>query len=155
MSRRPPRRCAPWPCEWNGGPARPYGPPLLDVTFEVETKSETNSREEWRKIDRKGKARAATEAALTFPDQRLAQLVLSPPFCVRITRLSAGTMDRSNLPAALKTIEDTIAAALEVDDGDPAFGVTWAQEKRRGPAAVRVEVWGGAGAADPALRGGG
>lgn len=143
MKRFAPRVCFPWPREWNGGPAKPFGPPTIDVTFDVTTKSETNARDRWGKIHRTERARVAVGRALSFDDDRLVKLVLCPPFCVRLTRISGGTMDTGNLSAALKAIEDAVSFALETDDGDPAFGVCWAQAKRRGPAAVRIEVWGG------------
>lgn len=135
-----------WPTVWNGGPAAPLGPPVLAVEFPVKTVSETNHRSSKAKIGRKAKQRQAVEDALT-PEPHADHLAFlydgGGPWCVRLTRIAPGNgLDRDNLSAALKSVSDAVAAALGVDDGDPAFGVTWAQESRRGDMGVRVEVWG-------------
>ena len=65
------------------------------------------------------------------------------PWCVRLTRLTPfALVDVGNLWSALKAVEDAVAAAVGCDDGSPAWGVCVAQQKRRGPLAVRIEIWG-------------
>jgi hypothetical protein len=62
---------------------------------------------------------------------------------VRLTRVSPLRLDDDAVPLALKTIRDTLAAAIGVDDGSPSIGFLYQQAKGR-PLGVRVEVWGGA-----------
>jgi hypothetical protein len=151
-ARKPPRRprrvCAPWPRVWCGGPAEPLGPPELVTEFAVDTRNDGNAgggrgKVGWAKVHRTEAQRAAVEMALTFPDQRVVHLALSAPFCVRLTRLSSAAepLDDDAPPGALKAVRDAVAAALEVDDGDPAVAFAYAQERRPGPMGVRIEVW--------------
>lgn len=158
MSRKAPKPASPWP-PWPrctcGGPALPHGAPAFLVNFAVETANEANSSgaQRWQKIHRRERAREATTTALALALMQQ-QLPAQGPWCVRLTRVSPLRLDDDAVPLALKTIRDTIAAALGVDDGSPSIGFLYGQEKGR-PLGVRVEVWGGAGATDPALRGGG
>ena len=134
-----------WPVVWNGGPAEPVGAPTLSVEFACRTVSETNTRGTWGKVKRKKEQRDAVEEALgPYPHAgRLMALYDSGgPFCIRITRISPGRVDCSNLPPSIKAVEDALAFALGVDDGSVAFGICWAQEQRKGGAHVRIEVWG-------------
>ena len=140
----------PWPREWCGGPARPNGPPAIVVEFDCETRNDGNAgggrgKAGWAATHRRERARTATEEALTFADARLAQLAARGPWCVRLTRLSSSAkpLDDDATPAALKAVRDAIAAALDVDDGEPAIAFAYAQERRKGPLGVRIEVWGG------------
>ena len=62
---------------------------------------------------------------------------------VKMTRVSAGTLDDDNLRGALKAVRDELAALIGRDDGYGS-GVHWeyAQEKGpRGTHLVRVEVF--------------
>jgi hypothetical protein len=110
------------------------------------TVSETNERSSWAKIRRKKAQRDAVEEALTplGVARQLAALCGRGPWCVRLTRIAKGSLlDLSNLPPALKAVEDAVAFALGASDGSAAWGCCWAQEKRPGePGVVRVEVWG-------------
>jgi hypothetical protein len=152
----------PWPRVWNGGPAQPYGPPALEVEVEVETRNDGNAgggrgKAGWAAVHRREKQRGAVEAAFTFDDDRLTRLAGSGPWCVRLTRLSSAAkpLDDDAPPGACKAVRDAVAAALGVDDGDARLAFAYAQERRKGPLAVRIEVWGGPLAAAPDLRGGG
>jgi hypothetical protein len=136
----------PWPRCVCGGPAVPNGAPVLVTIFEVDTRSEANVRGGfWREAKRKASARDATIEALAFAGARC-PLPEVGPFYVRLTRISSGKLDDDNLARALKTVRDTIAAALKVDDGDAGIAFRYAQAKgerdgtRKG---VRVEIWGG------------
>lgn len=134
-----------WPSVWCGGPAEPRGAPSLTVEVEVKTVSEGNTRSSKAVIGRKKKQRDAVEASLSCSpasDDLGVLYDLGGPWCVRLTRLSVHCLDRDNLAASMKAVTDAVAFALGVDDGDPAFGVTWVQEVRQGPAGVRIEVWG-------------
>ena len=145
--------CAPWPREWCGGPARPHGPAALTFEFECVTANEANgSTQRWQKVHRRELARELTIEALSVALTR-APLPERGPWCVRLVRISPSRMDDDAVAVALKTVRDTIAAALHLDDGDPALAFAYAQDKGR-PMGVRVEVWGGGCSPAPALRGG-
>jgi hypothetical protein len=130
-----------WPRAWNGGPAEPKGAPAFSVAFDVRTSNEANgSTQRWAKVQRRASARDATTLALSLA------LVEHPlpvrgPWCVRLTRVSPSRLDDDAVPLALKTIRDTLAAALGVDDGSPEVAFAYAQAKGK-PMGVRVEVWG-------------
>jgi hypothetical protein len=111
------------------------------VRFECETRSEANVRERWGKIHRASKARDATIEEIAVALGQGQYLPTTGPWYVRITRLSAKTLDRDNLGRALKAIQDTIAAMLKVDDGSPL--VEWDPQQRveKGPLGVEIEVW--------------
>lgn len=68
------------------------------------------------------------------------------PVVVRLTRLSAGTLDDDNLRSALKACRDAMATWLRVDDGDTSrVRFQYAQEPcKRGQYAVNVTVISGA-----------
>ena len=67
---------------------------------------------------------------------------MQPPYTVRLTRLSAGTLDGDNLSSALKAVRDQVAKQLGVDDRDsPDLRWVYAQEKaKRGVYRVICEV---------------
>lgn len=128
----------PWPRVWCGGPAEPQGPPALVVTFEAPTKGEANERSFWGANKRKKKQDAELELAL------FGAPIPSGPWCVRMVRLAPGVgLDDDNLGGAFKRIRDRLAQWLGVDDRNPVVAFVPAQEKRRGPIGLRIEVWGG------------
>lgn len=69
------------------------------------------------------------------------------PWVVRLTRISAGTMDDDGLAASNKGVRDGIAAALGIDDGDRArLRFVYGQRKgKRGEHAVEVLLMPGGG----------
>lgn len=75
------------------------------------------------------------ESALMHTRRALAIAKLSPdalvPCVVKLTRVSAGTMDTDGLAASQKGVRDGIAEALCVDDGSSAISFVYAQ--RKGP----------------------
>lgn len=132
----------PWPRVWCGGPAQPFGYPAFATAFECRTSNEANSSgaQRWQKIKRRQEARDATTLALSIA------LVVEPlppdgPWCVRLTRVSPSQLDDDAVPLALKSVRDTVCAALGVDDGSPVVAFAYAQVKGK-PLGVRIEVWG-------------
>lgn len=108
----------------------------------VETKNETNQRV-WRaKHRRAGAAWNAVRRAVTRLDwlQPLADHYADGG-CLRVvlTRLGGRKLDRSNIPAATKGVEDAVAFMLGCNDGDMRWRAEWDQEPG-GPVGVRVEV---------------
>jgi hypothetical protein len=129
-----------WPRVWNGGPAQPQGAPALAFEVEVVTNGEANERSFFGALGRRKKQDAALESALFG--------IVAPagPWCVRMTRLAPGAgLDDDNLGGAFKRIRDRLAEWLEVDDREPSVAFCVAQEKRKGPPGVRIEVWGAEG----------
>lgn len=125
------------------GPLQPEGPPHFSVEVEVQTVSETNRRDRWGKQDRKKAQRDAAFEAVSVALGAGGRLPERGPWFVRFTRVSSSRLDPGNLPAALKAVEDQVAACLGVDDGSPMYEPTYEQEPRgRRPEGVRVEVWG-------------
>ena len=58
---------------------------------------------------------------------------------VRLVRLGGQRLDRSNLPRALKAIEDAVALMLGADDGSALWLAEWEQEPG-GAWGVRIEL---------------
>lgn len=132
----------PWPRVWNGGPIEPCGAPALCVEVEVETRPESNGRDRFSRSKRTQAARDAVIEEIAVALARGHRIPMGP-WCVRLTRLTPfALVDVGNLWSALKAVEDAVAAAVGCDDGSPAWGVCVAQQKRRGPLAVRIEIWG-------------
>ncbi len=128
---------------WCGGPEQPIGPPALVVELELETRPESNGRD---RFSRSARTQAARDAIIAEISVALAQGQALPPgpWCVRMTRLTPNKLlDVGNLWSALKSVEDTIAFVLQANDGSAAWGAMVAQEARKGPLGVRVEIWGG------------
>lgn len=110
---------------------------------DVETVSEANARGRfWAGAKRAKAQREAVTEALALLTLALPE---DGPFYVRLTRVSRGKLDDDNLGRALKTVRDTIAAALKIDDGDDAIVFRPTQEKlaKGETRGVRVEIWGG------------
>ena len=112
---------------------------MISLTLPIRTVSESNAREHWAvKARRAKRQRHATALALRGLVQDL------PPWShlfVTLTRVSPGTLDVDNNVSSAKHIQDGIADALGIDDGDPRVSWFYAQERApRGHYAVRVEV---------------
>jgi len=119
----------------------PKGDPSLRIRFEVETRSEANMRERWGKIKRSEKAREKTIEALALALGEGQSIPPRGPWYVRLTRISRGTLDDDNLGRAMKSIQDTIAAAIGVDDGSSRVAWNRAQIKDGPFLGVVVEIW--------------
>jgi len=134
-----------WPeCICCDGPALPRGLPALNITFDVETRNESNARDRWGKNKRSEAAKEATADELAVVGGTVADLRARGPWCVRLTRLSPGELDSDGVPRALKAIRDVVASHLGVDDKSPAIAWRYAQAQRR-EMGVRVEIWGAEG----------
>lgn len=138
----------PWPRVWCGGPERPTGVPTFTVAFPCATVNESNgTTQRWAKVNRRSAARASTQEAMTptaVAECLTALYDSGGPWCVRLTRISPSKLDDDATPLALKTVRDTVAAALGVDDGSPTVAFCYAQENGK-PIGVRIEIWGPGG----------
>jgi len=132
----------PWPRCACGGPAAPVGPPSFFAAFDVATSNEANgTTQRWAKVHRRVKAREATTEALSLALGAGQTLPARGPWLVCITRISPSRLDDDAVGLATKTIRDTVAAALGIDDGSPAIAFVYRQAKGR-PIGVRVQIWG-------------
>lgn len=111
------------------------------ITFDIPVRTESinvsfgrNAR--WHVQTLKNQQKLATEFATTrTPGWKPPAL----PATVTLTRIAPGELDDDNLRPALKTIRDSIAQAIGIDDRDPR--VTWAYGQQRGKRGVyRVRV---------------
>jgi hypothetical protein len=142
MPRRPPPNDQPWPrCRECDGPAKPVGTPSLRVRFEVVTRSEANERSRWGKIKRADAAREATIEALAIALGEGQEIPKQGPWFVRLTRISRGKLDTDNLGRALKRIQDTVAAAIGVDDGSPRIEFDRRQQSEGPFLGCVIEIW--------------
>jgi hypothetical protein len=113
-------------------------PPLV-FEIPVRTYSEANLREHWAIKSRRTKANK--QAAYMVCLSKRVKYKIKFPVHVVLVRLASRRLDSDNLANSFKAVQDGIADALGVDDGDESK-VTWEyrQEKSpRGKYAVRVE----------------
>lgn len=120
--------------------AEPVAVPLLTSTYAngvwvvgVETRSETNKRS-WK--DRNKRTIAARRSVSWLFGRTLAHVA---PFAahyhgggvlrVTFTRLASRTLDRGNLSASMKAIEDAVCLMLGADDGDARWVASYEQER--------------------------
>jgi hypothetical protein len=110
-------------------------------TVPIRTVSEMNVRGSWRLRDNRGRSQKRTmELALNanMPPRKYVTL----PCVVKLTRISAGTLDDDNLRSALKACRDAIARWLGVDDGKTELVRYQYEQEKCAPKtyAVRVTV---------------
>lgn len=122
------------------------GPVGIKIVLPIKTKSPNTSHAMTR-----GQAMAL--GAMRKRHHELAQLAVAShlrsrgltgadfvPVLVTMTRVSAGSLDRDNLVAALKWCRDGVAEALGIDDGDEAR-LRFVCDQRPGPKKVyQVEI---------------
>jgi hypothetical protein len=113
-------------------------------TVAVATASETNERSKWSRNSRTIAARRAVSRLMGATLAKLAPFAehyhRGGTLSVLLVRLGGHRLDRSNLPAALKAVEDAVALMLGADDGDPRWDADWQQEPGPGPVGVRVAL---------------
>lgn len=116
---------------------------ILTASVPVQTASETNARE-W-----KGRSRRTVDARLAVSRTFGPRLKMLAHFAdayhrnealrIRFIRLGGRKMDKSNLPAAMKSVEDAMALMMGADDGDPRWHAEFDQETE-GAVGVRIEI---------------
>ena len=106
---------------------------VQELVLPVMTVSEANRRDHWAVKAKRAKRHRFVARALCPP--------AALPCVVRLTRLSAGTLDDDNLRGALKAVRDGCADRLGIDDRDPRVEWQYGQERAKGQkGAVRVEI---------------
>lgn len=106
------------------------------IELELHTKPEGNSREHWRRVQRRAK-----EQKLICGQVLRGHLPPKLPATITLTRMSSGQLDTDNLQSALKRVRDAVADWCGCGDS-PSDPLEWeyGQEKcKRGHYAVRIE----------------
>jgi hypothetical protein len=119
------------------------GGTLLFATIPFRSASEANGRD-WRARSRRsGEAWKAVSRTLGPHLGLLASFAeayhADKGLMIKFVRLGGRKMDKSNLPAAMKGVEDALAFMLGADDGDPRWHTDFDQEPG-GLVGVRIEV---------------
>lgn len=107
----------------------------IAVTLPIRTYSLTNQRCHWMKKHRIAKGHRL--ACLAIPKMDGSWL----PCVVTLTRIAPRELDDDNLTSSTKSVRDSVADRLGVDDRDPR--VRWEYGQERGGVreyAVRVEI---------------
>jgi len=107
---------------------------VIEFRIKEKTRSLNESfRGDWRPraAVAKRQRRKAMQACPKWPG--------GPLLCVRLTRVSPGTLDSDALPAALKHVRDGVADRLKIDDASPL--VEWEYHQAKGEAEVVVQIW--------------
>ena len=117
------------------------------VVIEIQglhTVSEANTRD--HHMARARRKREHTDTARAHVLSRMARHApWSTPIQVTLTRIGAKRLDTDNLAGSLKGVQDGVALALGIDDGDPRIAWRYQQECRRKlhgvqPYGVRIEI---------------
>jgi hypothetical protein len=116
--------------------------PLAQLDLEILTVNESNGPQGkfWGKQRRRKKIRSTVLLALSA---QLRALDLPLPLTVRLTRLSAGTLDDDGVVTALKSVRDGCADFLGVDDKKRDV-VRYAYEQepcKRGTHGIKIEFY--------------
>lgn len=86
---------------------------VVEVEIPVRTVSEMNQRDHWAKRHRRLKKHKAAAFWLVNSTPRP-----KPPVTIVLTRIGKKLLDPDNLAGSFKGVQDGVAMALGVDDGD-------------------------------------
>ncbi|HUW35466.1 MAG TPA: hypothetical protein VM223_27970 [Planctomycetota bacterium] len=124
---------------------------MIRLTLPIRTVSEANKREHWAVTARRVKEQRSTARLLTtvaLDQRRLVKIegddvVMTLPerFTLKLIRIAPCKLDSGNLEVSFKGVQDGIADAIGIDDGDER--ITWQYAQERGQPkqyAVRVEI---------------
>jgi hypothetical protein len=115
------------------------------ITLGIETASEANGRD-WKARNRRGGAAWKAVSRLCGRNIRHLAPLAEHYYChdgalkIVFARIGGRKMDRSNLPAAMKAVEDALAFMLGADDGDPRWQAEWEQQPGPGPVGVSISI---------------
>jgi hypothetical protein len=118
---------------------------MTTVAFSIpglKLESESNTRDGWRA--KAYRTKVARHAAEMHTRAALSGRKLSAPIAITLWRVGPRRLDPGNCEASFKAVQDGVADALGIDDGDPRL--TWRYEQaspgplRPGERKYRVEV---------------
>lgn len=117
------------------------------LTLPMRLVSTLNQREHWSKKAKRHREQRSLVAMAVRPRLMMALPLLhaarTSGVVVTITRIGKRKLDGDNLQGSAKAVRDSIADALEIDDGDDR--ITWRYEQEIGKAfAVRISIAKGA-----------
>lgn len=113
----------------------------VDIWLPIRTVSEANMREHWSVKAKRKKEQTALAALVLSPVLRNQSWSGVPPMRIKLTRVGLRRLDADNLAGAFKGVQDGIAVALGVDDGDERIEWVYAQEKgTKARLGVRVSI---------------
>jgi len=109
------------------------------INLPIKTVSESNQRGHWAKKARR--VRQQRDAAYLLVREAIGVLPDGLPEyrTIILTRISPRKLDTGNLAVAMKAVQDGVADALGIDDGDERFDWRYAQERGK-VYSVRVEI---------------
>lgn len=111
---------------------------IVAIYIPMRTQSEGNIHEHWRKTH--GRRKSQRDASRLFVKQRLDELSECSRYTIHLTRIAPRALDDGNLEFSFKAVQDGVADALGINDGNRRV-VSWryAQE-RRGKGEYGIEI---------------
>jgi len=125
----------------------------MRIVLPIRTHSEANRREHWapkakRTKSQRGNAKVKTRSAYVAADELMprthpgktfrGKAVLAEDVTITLTRIAPRKLDSGNLEGVFKAVQDGVADALGIDDGDERL--TWVYKQAQG-APKQYEVW--------------
>lgn len=109
---------------------------MIIILVPLRTVSEANTREHW--APRAKRAKLQRTAAASICSEYYGKV--KPPVRVTLVRIGKRKLDSDNLAGSFKHVQDGVADALRVDDGDDSK-VLWRYRQEIGKDyAVRIEI---------------
>lgn len=108
-----------------------FGPGMFEIEIPVMTKSEMNLREHWAAKAKRTKGQreiASLSVATLMPGPVRRAIRLGHLTIVTFTRLGGREMDRDNLAASMKHVQDGVFQAIGLDDGSKRTETRYEQE---------------------------
>lgn len=115
----------------------------MNFTIHVQTVSEANQREHWRKRQARKKDHFL-RTLVAWRSARMDSGEIPSPCVITLTRYSCRQMDSDNLAGSFKHVQDQIARLCNFDDGDKTC-VSWIYsqvqiKQRKHYVSVEIEV---------------
>ena len=113
---------------------------VLTVTLPVVVVSEMNRRDHWAVVRRRTTGHKDSVFA-AFLEYAFPKWIQTARFAVTLTRIGGKHMDRDNLAGSFKGVQDGVALALCIDDGDPNVQWSYAQVgASTGPQGIEIRI---------------
>ena len=109
----------------------------MKIYLPIRTVSESNQSEHW--AFRARRAQQQRSIAVAVIRSELRQFGYLPPHLITMTRIALRRLDVGNLATSMKHVQDGVADALGINDGDARISWLYAQRKGK-PQEYAVEV---------------